>query len=225
MTTRRTPETSRQAAVKRYTARNALLRKQGYKSYGDYLRSPHWRKLRAAYRASDLPQTCICGEDEDTQLHHITYERVGDERLSDLVPLCPSCHNLVHVLEWRGDSDLSVDGLTDAERAAAGRAWLSDLVAKLRAEAEAREQAEREMVLGMSFVARLARARAAARVRHVDISHLLHLLVKVSKTGNAEQMTNRLRVIEATAYGWEDWDPRLGTQRDKVRAEVLRRAA
>lgn len=205
---RSTPATSRQAAVRRYTARNALLRRQGYKNYGDYLRSAHWRRLRAEYRASDLPQSCICGEWE-TQLHHITYERVGQERLSDLVPLCPSCHTLVHVLEWRGDGDLTVNQLTDAERAEAGRKWLAALVEERRAEAAAQQRAERQHVLSLSFAARLQRARAAARVRHVDISHQVHLL-KRSSGKTDQQLTKRLRIIEALAYGWEDWDPRTG---------------
>jgi len=214
---------SRQAAVRRYGVRNALLRKQGYANYGDYLRSAHWRRLRAEYRASDLPQSCICGEWE-TQLHHITYERVGRERLSDLVPLCPSCHNLVHVLEWRGQGNLSVDDLTDAERAEAGRAWLAQLIEERRREAEAQLKAEREYILGLSFAARLNRARLVAKQRHVDISHPLHLLVK-SGVRTDQQMTKRLRIIEALAYGWEDWDPRLSQGREGTLAERLRPAA
>jgi hypothetical protein len=96
--------------------RAARLRALGYASYSDYLRSPHWREVKARYRASDLPQACMCGAD-DVQLHHTTYDRIDAEDLSDLLPLCASCHTLIHVLEARGEVALDFAGFESAERA------------------------------------------------------------------------------------------------------------
>lgn len=93
----------------------------GYQGYADYIGSPHWVKVKAAYRGSELPQDCaICGC-EEVDLHHLTYERVGAEELSDLSPLCRTCHDLIHVLEARGDVGLDFKGLVNEERAAQQR--------------------------------------------------------------------------------------------------------
>jgi hypothetical protein len=62
------------------------LRRLGFKDYDAYLRSPQWASLKARYRASDLPQACVLCDEELVQLHHVTYERVGEE-LTDLAPL------------------------------------------------------------------------------------------------------------------------------------------
>ena len=86
--------------------RNSALRRLGFSSYDAYLKGDHWRERKAAYRASDRPQRCICGEYEGLQLHHITYERLGAELLDDLRLLCAGCHTTVHILERRGDSTL-----------------------------------------------------------------------------------------------------------------------
>lgn len=95
------------------------LQALGYSSYDSYLASSHWRDMRKRYReAADRPQNCInCGS-EHFELHHTTYERLGAEELDDIAPLCRDCHQLVHVLERRGDSDLAMSGLASAERAA-----------------------------------------------------------------------------------------------------------
>lgn len=105
--------------VMRARVREVRLRELGYDNYSAYLKSPAWRDLKAQYRASDLPQICMCGSDE-VQLHHTTYERVGAERLDDLIPLCRHCHTQAHVLEAQGVIELDLKGFYyDAERAAA----------------------------------------------------------------------------------------------------------
>jgi hypothetical protein len=194
-----------EAPHRKYQRRNALLRTLGYENYGAYLRSACWKRTRAAYRASDLPQDCICG-DPDTQLHHLTYQRVGEERLSDLTPLCPSCHSLVHVLEWRGTLGIDLEGLTDAERAQHGREWLTNEAQRLKDEAAARLLLQRQAILATPFPSRLVNAKLTAKRRHVDISHLLHLLKRSATSGQSDKrLTLWLRRIEAKAYGWDDW--------------------
>jgi restriction endonuclease Mrr len=65
--------------------------------YQLYLRTPEWRRtraaalLRAGYACSlDVSHT------EDLEVHHRTYERLGAELVSDLAVLCHSCHQLHH---------------------------------------------------------------------------------------------------------------------------------
>ena len=75
-----------------------LLLKLGYHSYSDYLSSKHWQEFRAKYKASKRPQFCqVCGS-KFIQLHHVTYEFLGREKLTHVVPLCRIHHVQVH--EW-----------------------------------------------------------------------------------------------------------------------------
>lgn len=94
------------------------LRNLGFAAYDEYLRSPYWIDVKQRFRADDRDQDCYCcGDWENTQLHHKTYERLGEELLDDLVPLCRRCHALVHVLERRGDLNIDLVGLLDQARA------------------------------------------------------------------------------------------------------------
>lgn len=70
----------------------------GFKSYDAYLRSKHWRAVRKRWIDAGRPQCCsVCGS-EKYQLHHRTYERLGRERLDDLVALCGGHHKAAHAL-------------------------------------------------------------------------------------------------------------------------------
>jgi hypothetical protein len=44
---------------------------------------------------------------EGIALHHQTYDRLGTERVEDLVPLCAACHQGVHQLHQSGRYSLS----------------------------------------------------------------------------------------------------------------------
>lgn len=69
----------------------ARVRDLGFACYADYLNSEHWLLVRREYMASDLPQKCKCGANRHA-FHHLTYERLGSERLTDLIPVCKRCH-------------------------------------------------------------------------------------------------------------------------------------
>lgn len=71
------------------------LRPLGYGRYAEYLASDHWRDVKRAYRESDRPQRCKCGT-AGRHLHHLTYERLGAELLTDLLLLCEDCHRRIH---------------------------------------------------------------------------------------------------------------------------------
>ena len=47
----------------------------------------------------------ICGETENLNVHHLTYARVGCEKLSDLEVLCRGCHENEHEGEVAGVFD------------------------------------------------------------------------------------------------------------------------
>ena len=61
-----------------------------------YLRSDHWQRLSRNMLARH--SYCqACGKWEKTLIvHHITYERIGNENLDDLAVLCLSCHLMAH---------------------------------------------------------------------------------------------------------------------------------
>lgn len=68
--------------------------------YGDYLNSPKWKRLRRR-KIRSVGSACeACGIPELKakwlDVHHLTYERFGKERMSDLQALCRKCHNKAH---------------------------------------------------------------------------------------------------------------------------------
>lgn len=67
-------------------------------SYKQYLKSEHWLNVKRRFRASSFCKNeCrICGNKKNLHIHHKTYKRVGNERLSDLEELCASCHKSLH---------------------------------------------------------------------------------------------------------------------------------
>lgn len=64
--------------------------------YDRYLASPEWARKRAAALGRDRGLCCGCGVKPATQVHHLTYARVGREMLFDLVSVCDVCHDIVH---------------------------------------------------------------------------------------------------------------------------------
>jgi len=64
--------------------------------YGEYLQSPGWQ----AKRIPVLKRCCHvcegCGMSNATEVHHLTYQNVGNEFLFELVGLCKDCHLRYH---------------------------------------------------------------------------------------------------------------------------------
>jgi len=62
--------------------------------YNIYLEFYAWQiKRKAVLKAAGY--RCRCGN-RATQVHHETYERVLNERLSDLTAVCRTCHQAEH---------------------------------------------------------------------------------------------------------------------------------
>lgn len=38
-------------------------------------------------------------------LHHITYQNAGNETIEDVIPLCPSCHQIFHSIDRRVETE------------------------------------------------------------------------------------------------------------------------
>ncbi len=60
--------------------------------YGEYLRSESWAAKRRRALKFWRYRCCLCNSRVRPHTHHRTYERIGDERLEDLVILCRACH-------------------------------------------------------------------------------------------------------------------------------------
>lgn len=68
---------------------------------GDKSHSPHpyWQKVRRARYEADSRKCVLCKMEIDEhsfQTHHMSYERLGHERLRDVITLCNECHEKFH---------------------------------------------------------------------------------------------------------------------------------
>jgi len=71
----------------------------GFANYNDYLlNSPWWH----AYRIKQIRNKCFAcpnsNKPELMHLHHVTYDRLGEELPKDTVTLCDFCHRRLHKL-------------------------------------------------------------------------------------------------------------------------------
>jgi len=65
-------------------------------SYAEYLESPWWKERRRLQLEFSRGRCQVCDGSDSPGVHHRTYDRVGCERLADLVVLCGRCHGLFH---------------------------------------------------------------------------------------------------------------------------------
>lgn len=64
--------------------------------YHEYLQSEGW-KVRRQWKLEAAGDRCqLCDATHHLQVHHRTYERLGNERISDLIVLCEGCHRKFH---------------------------------------------------------------------------------------------------------------------------------
>ena len=67
--------------------------------YADYLASEEWKAKSKAVRDRDNHRCLACNGSKRLEVHHLTYDNIGDEPLSDLVTWCHSCHSKHHGYE------------------------------------------------------------------------------------------------------------------------------
>lgn len=64
--------------------------------YHAYLQSPEWKWRAEEAKLAANNQCALCTSSTNLNVHHRTYDRVGYERLSDLIVLCRVCHRRHH---------------------------------------------------------------------------------------------------------------------------------
>lgn len=64
--------------------------------YTQYLKTPEWsqRRSKVIERAKGICEGCLSAR--ATQVHHVSYEHVGDELLWELRAICDACHERCH---------------------------------------------------------------------------------------------------------------------------------
>lgn len=61
-------------------------------THGQYLATREWALLKRRVRERSGGRCERCHHTMGSQIHHVTYERFGHERLEDLLDLCGPCH-------------------------------------------------------------------------------------------------------------------------------------
>lgn len=74
------------------------MRKEEYKKY---LRSSRWiirKAMLVITLVNEGKKICCvdCGTFDDLDVHHLSYENVGDEKMSDICFMCRKCHHKKH---------------------------------------------------------------------------------------------------------------------------------
>lgn len=113
-------------------------RRIGPGRYHEYIQSQDWYETCLRYRCSGLPQQCYACGDPRSSIYHRTYERLGDERLTDLIPLCDRCRidtnaifkgrraNARQTPEFKGTRLWGIEDLTRQRRQGEGNRTPSD---------------------------------------------------------------------------------------------------
>lgn len=72
------------------------IRVKNKEEYQAYLKTPHWQAIRRKVFKEYGHRCDHCGSSKNLHIHHITYKNLGEEEISDLVPLCEDCHKRLH---------------------------------------------------------------------------------------------------------------------------------
>jgi len=86
----------RAAKSAEYIETYILLKPSLRKEYEAYLASDQWKQFRESVilRSGNRCEICETGQVEE--IHHLTYTRIGNENLEDLLGVCQPCHRAIH---------------------------------------------------------------------------------------------------------------------------------
>lgn len=113
--------------------------------YEPYLDSDAWDTKRKQRLALDGHKCSRCQRDNvKLDVHHITYERIGRERMTDLISLCRRCHRREHGHDTSLPPKLRRAETPDRLRPERAREQWQEIIAQsLRVEAEFAKLCER----------------------------------------------------------------------------------
>ena len=69
--------------------------------YDAYLSSPEWQEKRRQVIALCGNKCQACGANPVQHVHHLNYQNLGNEPLSELAGVCESCHRAMHRHMWQ----------------------------------------------------------------------------------------------------------------------------
>ena len=69
-----------------------------FREYKNYIASDRWARKKQKYFQKHKKECSACGQKNNIHLHHKTYSRLTIERPNDLVPICKSCHDKIHMI-------------------------------------------------------------------------------------------------------------------------------
>lgn len=80
-----------------------------FEEYDKYLETPHWRSFRRTVfaeqrrrlgqnRCERCPKN---GSEFKLDVHHLTYERLGNEKVDDVQIICKECHDKIHLRDTK----------------------------------------------------------------------------------------------------------------------------
>lgn len=79
-----------------YDATRKAIKPQLKAEYEAYLKTEEWNSLRVKVFENCKGVCEVCENSPAEQVHHLTYERIGNEELDDLMGVCRPCHELIH---------------------------------------------------------------------------------------------------------------------------------
>jgi hypothetical protein len=83
--------------VRQELAHRKRLLKLRAMPYEEYLQTPHWKRRREDRLRASGRRCQLCNRGSVTlNVHHRTYERLGEELDGDLIVLCRTCHSTFH---------------------------------------------------------------------------------------------------------------------------------
>lgn len=71
--------------------------------YEAYLLSPEWKAKREQRLTISNHSCSACTASRNVHVHHLTYERIFNENMEDLLPLCEEHHNRIELLIRSGE--------------------------------------------------------------------------------------------------------------------------
>jgi 5-methylcytosine-specific restriction endonuclease McrA len=78
--------------------------------YEAYIHSAKWERRREWALRFWGYRCAICFSANNLEVHHRTYERLGDEIITDLIVLCDDCHKTHHATINRTNGGESITG-------------------------------------------------------------------------------------------------------------------